>query len=96
MTSLLWFYTIHIFLETCYTNSELIIKGDYFMKHDSLKQQIIHEIDHRIALLEEHQDDEIIITGNQYEELNQALKKVINVPLHKELDSLRSYIDHLS
>lgn len=66
------------------------------MKQDSLKTQIIHEIDHRIALLEEHQDDEVIITGNQYEELNQALKKVINVPLHKELDSLKSYINELS
>jgi len=66
------------------------------MKHDSLKQQIIHEIDHRIALLEEHQDDEMIVTGNQYEELNQAIKKVINVPLHKELDSLKSYISQLS
>lgn len=66
------------------------------MNHDSLKQQIIHEIDHRIALLEEHQDDEMIVTGNQYEELNQAIKKVINVPLHKELDSLKSYIDQLS
>lgn len=53
--------------------------------HSNLKSEIIQEIDHRIEILREHQDEEIIITGNQYEELNQALSKVIGTPLIGEL-----------
>ena len=47
-------------------------------------------------ILREHQDDEIIVTGNQYEELNQALSKVISTPLIGELESLKSYIEKLA
>lgn len=64
--------------------------------HSNLKSEIIQEIDHRIEILREHQDEEIIITGNQYEELNQALSKVIGTPLIGELQSLKSYIEKLS
>ncbi|MBU5450348.1 hypothetical protein [Acetivibrio sp. MSJd-27] len=64
--------------------------------HSNLKSEIIQEIDHRIEILREHQDEEIIITGNQYEELNQALSKVIGTPLIGELESLKSYIEKLS
>ena len=64
--------------------------------HSNLKSEIIQEIDHRIEILREHQGEEIIITGNQYEELNQALSKVIGTPLIGELESLKSYIEKLS
>ena len=64
--------------------------------HSNLKSEIIQEIDHGIEILREHQDEEIIITGNQYEELNQALSKVIGTPLIGELQSLKSYIEKLS
>ncbi len=64
--------------------------------HSNLKSEIIQGIDHRIEILREHQDEEIIITGNQYEELNQALSKVIGTPLIGELESLKSYIEKLS
>lgn len=64
--------------------------------HTNLKTEIIQEIDHRLEILREHQDDEIIVTGNQYEELNQALSKVISTPLIGELESLKSYIEKLA
>ncbi len=61
----------------------------------SIKSEIIQEIDHRIEILKEHQYDEIIVTGNQYDELNQALAKVIGAPLISELENLKSYIEKL-
>lgn len=60
-----------------------------------IKQQIIDELDSRIHRLQEHQNREIIVTGNQYEELNQALSKVIGAPLLKELDSIKSFVQSL-
>ncbi len=61
----------------------------------SVKEEIIHEIDHRLNHLRAHQEDEIIVTGNQYDELNQALAKVIGAPLIGELESLKSYVEKL-
>ena len=46
----------------------------------------------RLERLRAHQNDAIEITGNPYEELNQALSKVIGAPLVSELEDLRSYI----
>ncbi|WP_040197084.1 hypothetical protein [Candidatus Soleaferrea massiliensis] len=60
-----------------------------------IKRQIIAEIDDRMERLKQHRDDRIVVTGNQYEELNQALSKVIGVPLIEELDSLKSYVQQL-
>jgi hypothetical protein len=65
------------------------------MEGQEMKQHIISEIDRRIEILKEHKDDKIITTGNQYEELNQAIAKVINVPLMGELSSIKSYIERL-
>lgn len=64
------------------------------MNH-TIKDQICDHLDERIATLKEHQYDEIVVTGNQYEELNQALSKVIGVPLIKELEDLKSYVTDL-
>ena len=64
--------------------------------HQSIQDTIVKEIDSRISRLKEHLDDPIIQSGNQYEELNQALSKVINVPLVKELEDLKGYIEDLS
>ncbi len=58
-----------------------------------LKSKLNSEINSRIARLKHHYYDEIDLTGNQYEELNQALSKVIAVPLINELESLKEYID---
>ena len=65
------------------------------MKMTNIKAQIISEIDRRIQELQEHRYDEIIVTGNQYDELNQALAKVIGVPVMKELGSLKNYVEKL-
>ncbi|HIZ56164.1 MAG TPA: hypothetical protein H9671_08195 [Firmicutes bacterium] len=58
----------------------------------NLKQQIVDEIDSRIQRLDAHRNDQIVISGNQYDELNQVLSKVINTPLRDELDSLKKFI----
>lgn len=60
-----------------------------------IKKEIIQELDRRIHLLEEHRDDKIIVTGNQYEELNQALSKVIGTPLMGELQSIKEFVGRL-
>ncbi len=59
------------------------------------KSKITAEIDRRLSILKEHEHDRIIQTGNQYEELNQALAKVIAMPLMGELQSLRDYVESL-
>ena len=61
----------------------------------NMKQQVLQDIDSRLKRLEEHQNDRIRITGNQYEELNQALSKVIGVPLIEELRDLKSFVQAL-
>lgn len=60
--------------------------------HNALKQQILDELDKRIHHLEEHRYDEIIVTGNQYDELNQVLAKIIGVPLLKEVQDIRDFV----
>ena len=60
-----------------------------------LKQTITNELDRRIDNLKEHQYDQIKVTGNQYEELNQALSKVIGVPLIKELENVKKFVQEL-
>ena len=57
-----------------------------------IKQQIITELDQRIASLKAHRFDEVIVSGNQYQELNQALAKVIGVPLTKELEDVKAFV----
>ena len=39
-----------------------------------------------------HRYDEIIVTGNQYDELNQVLAKIIGVPLLKEVQDIRDFV----
>ena len=66
------------------------------MKNDSVsKQEIIWELERRIELIDRHRFDEIEVTGNQYEELNQVLKKIIGVPLSDELTDVKNYIETL-
>ena len=72
----------------------LTVKGSAFMSKD-IKKAVINELDRRIALLKEHQSERIITTGDQYEELNQALSKVIGVPLTGELESIREFVQTL-
>lgn len=60
--------------------------------HNALKQQILDELDKRIHDLKEHRYDEIIVTGNQYDELNQVLAKIIGVPLLKEVQDIRDFV----
>ena len=61
----------------------------------NVKQEVLDELDRRITLLKEHQGDEITVTGNQYEELNQALSKVIGAPLTGELESMKEFVSKL-
>ncbi|WP_195985284.1 hypothetical protein [Clostridium sp. D33t1_170424_F3] len=60
-----------------------------------MKKQIIAELDRRMNLLREHQNDQIVITGNQYSELNQALSKVIGAPLLEELGDVKDFVQSL-
>ncbi len=60
-----------------------------------IKAEILTEIDRRIGNLQAHKYDEIIVTGNQYEELNQVLAKVIGVPLMRELSSLKDFVENI-
>ncbi len=60
-----------------------------------IKQQVLQEIDDRLQRLEQHRGDRITVTGNQYEELNQALSKVIGVPLIEELNDLKAFVQGL-
>ena len=60
-----------------------------------IKQQIIQELDQRIDRLKEHQQHKIVATGNQYDELNQALSKVIGAPLIGELEDLKTFVKEL-
>ena len=62
---------------------------------DMIKQQILQELDRRIARLEEHHNKETPASDNQYEKLNRALADVIGVPLKKELHSLKTYVETL-
>ena len=52
-------------------------------------------MERRIELIDRHRFDEIEVTGNQYEELNQVLKKIIGVPLSDELTDVKNYIETL-
>ncbi len=45
--------------------------------------------------MEEHHKEETTPTDNQYAKLNQALADVIGVPLRKELQSLKEYVETL-
>ncbi len=60
-----------------------------------IKAEILSEIDRRIDCLQAHKYDEILVTDNQYEELNQALAKVIGVPLMRELSSLKHFVENI-
>lgn len=60
-----------------------------------IKQEIITELDSRIGLLKEHSQDRILPTGNRYDELNQSLAKIIGVPLMKELESIKEFVNSL-
>ncbi len=57
--------------------------------------EILSELDSRINLLKEHRYDKIEVTGNQYEELNQAVSKVIGAALLGELEGLKTFVKDL-
>ncbi|MBW7571644.1 hypothetical protein [Caproiciproducens faecalis] len=57
-----------------------------------IKQAVINELDRRITLLKDHQSEQILVNGDQYSELNQALSKVIGVPLTGELESMKEFV----
>lgn len=59
------------------------------------KKEITQELDSRIDRLTRHQNDQIVSTGNQYEELNQALAKVIGAPLIQELESIKTFVHNM-
>ena len=63
--------------------------------NQDIKCQTLNEIERRISRLKEHEDDKVILTGNQYNELNQALSEVIGVALLGELQGLKFFIEKL-
>lgn len=62
---------------------------------NNIKDEILQEIQNRIHKLESHENDKIKLSDNQYEELNQAIAKIIRVALHGELVGLQDYIKEL-
>lgn len=62
---------------------------------DVIKQEILDELDDRIERLQNHAKDDKPSDGNQYEQLNHALSRVIGVSLEKELTNLRDFVEEL-
>ena len=62
---------------------------------DIVKREIIDELDSRIERLQNHAKDHKETDGNQYEQLNHALSRVIGVSLEQELESLRDFVEEL-
>jgi len=62
----------------------------------SIKQQIIKELDSRIRRLDEHRTTATEPTENQYDELNQALSRVIGASLYHELEDIKGFVEKLS
>ncbi len=62
---------------------------------DNIKKEILEEIQNRIDKLEEHENDKIKLSDNQYEELNKAIAKIIRVALYGELVGLKDFINKL-
>lgn len=60
-----------------------------------VKKEILTELDSRIERLREHAHDDKPTDGNQYEQLNHALSRVIGVSLEKELEDLRGFVQEL-
>ncbi len=61
----------------------------------NIKQTILQELDSRISRLAAHEDDPIVPEDNQYGVMNQALSKTIGVPLRKELEDVRRFVEKL-
>ncbi|WP_312640346.1 hypothetical protein [Hydrogenoanaerobacterium sp.] len=61
-----------------------------------VKQKIIGELDDRIKRLEKHRTTSTKPTENQYDELNQALSRVIGASLYHELEDIKSFVEGLS
>ena len=62
---------------------------------NNFKQEILNELDSRIDRLKEHEHDDKPTDGNQYDQLNHALSRVIGVSLEKELEDLRGFVEEL-
>lgn len=57
-----------------------------------IKQQILSELDSRIARIEEHADDEKDAGDNEYAKMNHALSKVIGATLKTEMEDLKDFV----
>ena len=62
---------------------------------DDIKQKIIEKIDGRLEALYDYRYEPIEVTGNQFEELNQAISRVMNEALTHELEDLKSFTEGL-
>ncbi|MBC8545421.1 hypothetical protein H8711_00525 [Clostridiaceae bacterium NSJ-31] len=60
-----------------------------------VKKKIIAELDDRIRRLDEHRSCCTEPTENQYDELNQALSRVIGASLYHELEDIRGFVEKL-
>ena len=62
---------------------------------DSMKDQVLELLNSRIDRLEQHQRDRKPDHGNEYENLNHSLSRVIGSSLKKELEDLRDCVQGL-
>ena len=62
---------------------------------NEMKSKIIGRLERRIGLLRAHRGEAIAASPNQYEQLNDALSRVIGVALEKELEDIRDFIQDL-
>jgi hypothetical protein len=60
-----------------------------------IKQQITSELDRRLKNLREHQFEAITVHNADYQELTGVFAKLIGVPLIKEIESIKEYVESL-
>ena len=63
---------------------------------DATQRKIVAELNSRIERLKEHQNDPLEREENgPYADVNRALSRVIGLPLQKELEDLKSFVENL-
>ncbi len=61
-----------------------------------IKQRLICELDSRIARLQRHQEcEDVVKSENPYEQMNEVMSKAIGLPLQKELEDIKRFVQNL-
>lgn len=61
-----------------------------------IKSRLINELDSRIARLQRHQEcEDVVQSENPYEQMNEVMSKAIGLPLKKELEDIKRFVQKL-